>query len=413
MNADRYSFRPFRPFDLPFAFVQGVALRFNRSAFPAHPIFTGYNQFVMKVFLRAALALFAFSGLGDSFTVQPPAKDQKVILVLLDGIRWQDVFHGADAELLNKQNGGVENLDALKKDFWRESEAGRRTALMPFLWNTVAKQGQIFGNRDAGSAMRVTNNFHFSYPGYSEMIVGFADPRINTNNPIPNPNPSVFEFLNNKPAFQGKVAVISVWSVVRAMVTPDRSHLPVTAGMEPQTFGKITPVIDTMNGLKRNLHHPWPEDPYDALAFYTALEYVKVNKPCALWLTFGETDSFAHEGRYDFYLEAIHRSDRMIAELWSALQSMREYRGKTTLIISVDHGRGLAPTGWKNHSTSIPGSDQTWLAIIGPRTPALGERKNVPEVTTSQIAATVAASVGEDFCAYQPKAATPILDAVK
>lgn len=346
--------------------------------------------------------------IASAMAVAQPKTDQKVILVLLDGIRWQDVFRGADPELLNKESGGVENVDALKKEFWREKPEDRRKVLMPFLWNTVAQKGQLIGNRDAGSKMRVANKYHFSYPGYSEMIVGIPDDRINTNNPIPNPNPSVFEFLNGQPRFKNKVAVFSVWDVVPAMVNRDKTHIPVNAAMEPMTFGKKSRTIDTLNGLKKNLHHPWPNDPYDALAFYTAMEYLQNDKPWAMWLTFGETDSFAHEGRYDHYLRAMHRTDRMLSELWAKLQSMPEYRGKTTLIISVDHGRGLAPTGWKSHGSDIPGADETWLGIIGPNTQALGVRSNIPDVTTSQIAATVGMAVGFDFVAKHPKAAKAI-----
>jgi hypothetical protein len=338
--------------------------------------------------------------------------DHKVILVLLDGVRWQEVFRGADPELLNKESGGVENVDAIEKTYWREPLEERRRALMPFLWGTIAKEGQLYGNRDAGSPMRVTNKFHFSYPGYSEMIVGFADDRINTNDPIPNPNPSVFEFLAGRPAYRGRVAVFSVWNVVPAMVNRDRTKIPVNAAMEKMTFGKPSPVYDAIDGIRRNGFHLYAEDPSDAFAFYTALEYLRLDKPRVLWLTFGETDSYAHEGRYDRYLDAIRRTDAMLAELWSTLQATPEYRNKTTLIVSVDHGRGTAPTGWKSHGASVPGADQTWLAIIGPRTPALGARENVAEVTTSQIAATVAAAVGENFGATNPKVAPPIQDAV-
>jgi hypothetical protein len=354
-----------------------------------------------------ALALFA-----TSVPVQKP-NDDRVVLVLLDGIRWQDVFRGADPDLLNKESGGVDDVGAIKGMFWRDDQVDRRTALMPFLWGTLATQGQIYGNRDAGSAMRVTNKFHFSYPGYSEMIVGFADDRINTNDPIPNPNPSVFEFLNNKPAFRGKVAVFSVWSVVRAMMNPGRSGLPVNAAMEPMDFGTKSPAMDAINGMKRNLHHPWPKDPYDALCFYTAMEYIRNDKPRALWITFGETDTFAHEGQYDDYLNAVHRTDRMLSELWTYLQSTPGYKGKTTMIVSVDHGRGTAPAGWKSHGTSIPGADQTWLAVIGPYTPALGVRKDIGEVTTSQVAATVGVAVGEDYRRRHSQVAPAIADAIK
>jgi hypothetical protein len=353
-----------------------------------------------------------FAALSAAALAQTPG-DHKVILVLLDGVRWQDVFRGADPELLNKEAGGVENVEAAKKEFWRDSAEERRAVLMPFLWGTVARLGQIYGNRDAGSPMRLTNRFHFSYPGYSEMIVGFADDRINTNDPIRNPNPSVYEFLDGRPGYRGKVAVFSVWKIVPAMVNRDETKLPVNAAMEKMQFGKPSPVYEVIANLRRNAFHLYPEDPSDAFAFYTAMEYLRLDRPRALWITFGETDTYAHEGRYDRYLDALKRSDAMLGELWDMLQVTPEYKDKTTLIVSVDHGRGLAPTGWKGHSPSIPGCDQTWLAILGPRTPALGVQTNVPEVTTSQIAATVAAAVGEDFAATNPRIAKPIADAVR
>ena len=50
------------------------------------------------------------------------------------------------------------------------------------------------------------------------------------------------------------------------------------------------------------------------------------------------------------------------------------------------------------------------MAFLGPDTPALGERSNVPPVTQSQVAATLAALVGEDYCAAVPQAGKPIAD---
>jgi hypothetical protein len=102
----------------------------------------------------------------------------------------------------------------------------------------------------------------------------------------------------------------------------------------------------------------------------------------------------------------------MLGELWKTLQSLREYKGKTTLIFSVDHGRGLAPTAWKDHGAAIPGADETWLGIIGPNTRPLGSRSNIPEVTTSQIAATVGLAVGEDFAKTHSRIAPAIAGAI-
>ena len=45
------------------------------------------------------------------------------------------------------------------------------------------------------------------------MFCGFADPRIDSNAKKDNPNLSVLEFLNGRPAFQGQVEAVCTWDV--------------------------------------------------------------------------------------------------------------------------------------------------------------------------------------------------------
>ena len=43
----------------------------------------------------------------------------------------------------------------------------------------------------------------FSYPGYSEMFCGWPDDdRIDSNDPVPNPNVSVLEVVNQDPRYK-------------------------------------------------------------------------------------------------------------------------------------------------------------------------------------------------------------------
>ncbi len=60
------------------------------------------------------------------------------------------------------------------------------------------------------------------------------------------------------------------------------------------------------------------------------------------------------------------------------------------------------------HGREIVDSAGMWLAILGPDTPPLGERRNVPAVKQAQTAATVAALLGEEFQKASPQAAPPI-----
>jgi hypothetical protein len=340
---------------------------------------------------------------------QPPLKTRNVILVMTDGLRLQEVFTGADPALLNKEHGAVSDVPALEREFWRDSPEARRRDLLPFLWTTVASHGQIYGNRARNAPAYVTNGLNFSYPGYNETLTGFADPRINSNDKVPNPNVTVFEWLHRQPAFQGKVAAFAAWDTFPAIFNAPRARFPVNAAADPFTLPPISPTLQLLNRLKAETP-AWPSETFDSFTFHTALEYLKLHQPRLLFLSLGETDEFAHEGRYDYYLHSAHRVDRYLRELWNTLQSLPQYRDSTTLIFTTDHGRGDAPVAWRSHGQKIPDSRFIWLAAIGPDTPALGERANIPAITQSQIAATIAALLGADYLAAEPRAGKPIAD---
>lgn len=337
-------------------------------------------------------------------------KTRNIIFVMTDGLRWQEVFGGAEESLMTKENGAVSDVERLRKEYWRETSEARREALMPFLWTTIAKQGQIYGNRNAGSEAYVTNGFNFSYPGYSETLCGFPDPRIKSNDKIPNPNVTVLEWLEKKPEFKSKIAAFGAWDTFPAIFNAERAGFPVNAGYDAFKSMPATPRLEFLNQLKSDLPKVWEGEPYDAIPYHTAVEYLKSRKPRVLYLSLGETDEWAHAGDYDQYLHATQRADRYLKELWELVQSMPEYRGKTTLIFTPDHGRGSSPSEWKTHGEKVPESKYIWMAFLGPDTPALGERKSIGALTQSQIAATIAALLGEDYAGATPAAGKPIRD---
>lgn len=336
-------------------------------------------------------------------------KTRNVIFVMTDGFRWQDMFRGADPALMNTKHGGVADPKALRSEFWRESANERREALLPFVWTVVARQGQVYGNRDLASDAFVTNGLNFSYPGYSEALCGFADPRINSNDKNPNPNGNVLEWLNGKPEYQGRVAAFAAWDVFPYIFNSARSGLLVNAGYDPFPNAPEIPAIPLLNVLKRETA-VLEGEPLDAFTFHTALEYFKSNKPRVLFLSLGETDEWAHAGRYDLYLRAARRFADYVRELWDTAQAMPEYRGSTSLILAVDHGRGKAPVKWKSHGRKLADTKYVWMAFLGPDTASRGERTNVAAITQSQLAATLAALLGEDYTEYQPKSGKPIRD---
>ncbi len=357
---------------------------------------------------RGLCLLVAFVAAPVCARAQAAHQTQNIIFVMTDGMRWQEMFRGADQALVDAA-GDAAKVDELKRLYWRETPQARRETLLPFFWQTIAGKGQIFGNRNLASDAYVTNGKNFSYPGYNETLCGFADPRITSNDNIPNANVTVLEWLHQKPAYRGKVAAFGAWEVIASILNAKRAGFAVNAGYEPFTMPPVSPGLTLLNRLKSETY-AWDDEAFDSFAFHTALEYLKVHKPRILYLSLGETDDWAHEGKYDAYLRSAHRVDQYLKELWDTVQAMEEYRGKTALIFSTDHGRGDAPEEWKSHGEKIPASKYIWMAFMGPDTRALGERAKVAPVTQNQIAATLAALLGENYGAAVPKAGNSIRD---
>ena len=156
--------------------------------------------------------------------------------------------------------------------------------------------------------------------------------------------------------------------------------------------------------MVRDMTRLWPDNAFDVISGHASVEYIRRHKPRVFYLMFGETDEWAHFRRYDRYLESAQKNDEFIARLWEMLGGMAEYAGKTSLIITTDHGRGSTVLDWVDHNKRIVGAERIWMAVIGPDTAAVGVRSEVA-VTQSQIAATVAGLVGEDFAASSEKIA--------
>jgi hypothetical protein len=332
------------------------------------------------------------------------AKTQNVFLIVSDGLRWQEVFTGAEERLMTKGLGGVKNPSALRQQFWRETPEARREALLPFVWTTIARRGQLFGNQHKGSRVTVTNGKNFSYPGYNEILTGFGDPRIDSNDKKPNPNVTVFEWLNSSAGLSNRVAVFGTWGVFPYIFNLERSRLPIwPAWGERFARFEIAPP-EAIAELWRDTTPMWEEVAYDSFLLHAAVACIKQGQPRLVFVGFGETDEWAHAGRYDQYLTAAHHVDRFIRRLWETAQSLPQYRDRTTFIITADHGRGSGRTDWKSHGQRIRHSESDWIAVMGPDTPPLGERVHVGPRAISQIAATVAALLGEDYRARFPQA---------
>lgn len=301
-----------------------------------------------------------------------------LVFVTIDGYRWQELFRGADPSLVADPGYRARYVDV----------PNRAQALTPFLLS-FAREGVLIGNRDENSCARVSNDFWFSYPGYAEMLAGRPNPRVRYNAAVPNDDITVLERLSQRYS----VRVFAEWDVVRAILNVDRSGLAVF----------VTPNPDERH------------DPQVIPEARAAL----ADPPDILWVALGDTDNRAHEGKYEEYLAAATEADNFVREIWEAYQANPRTAGRTTLIVTADHGRGPAENDrWTGHGSGrwrgirVPGlyhegSDAIFIAARGPNIVAAPVYNMDNCASVSQIAATMIAVFGEDDL-VQPDMAPPL-----
>lgn len=332
---------------------------------------------------------------------QTTKKTENIVVVTLDGMRWQEVFGGADQALLTNKKFTRDSAETATA-FWREDAGERRKKLFPFLWSTIAAQGQLHGNRNYNNDVNVANPYRFSYPGYNEIFTGFPDDSVNSNDKRWNANTNVLEFINQQKGYQGKVAAFTTWDVFPYILNNKRSGVYVNADTDTLKFAAEK--FQLINDWQFLTTRPIGVRP-DVITYIAAREYLKTYKPKVLYIAFDETDDLAHAGMYDLYLQSAHAEDKMLQDLWNYIQSTPQYKNKTTLFITCDHGRGdKVKEEWQHHGAKVEGADQIWFAVIGPDTKPAGEIKTQHQLYQKQFAATFASYLGLQFVAEHPVA---------
>jgi hypothetical protein len=331
---------------------------------------------------------------------------ENIIVITTDGLRWQEMFAGMDSAIANDKKFNQGDSTYIYKKYWSENIKERREKLMPFVWSVVASKGQLYGNRNYGNNVNNANPHWFSYPGYSEIMTGYADPAINSNDFKPNPHLTVLEHLNQQPKLKGKVSAFGAWEAFDRILNEKRSGIPVASAYDKVGGNNPTEQQKLINNMLEDSYKPWHSDEcFDVFTHYEALEELKINKPKVLYVAYGETDEWAHAGQYRSYLDAAHQVDAWIKQIWDIVQNDPQYKNKTALIFTTDHGRGdKIKKEWTSHGSSIKDASEIWFAAMGPGISGKGEIKMEGQLYQNQFAQTIAKLMGYTFMAEHPVA---------
>lgn len=355
----------------------------------------------MKRTLMSVLALLMLS-------VSTLRAEQKVVLVSVDGYRWQELFGGVDTSLVN--SGKFGNAEIIMNSYFNGSTVEeRRKELMPFTWSHIVNNGVMIGNRNNGCKMDVTNKMWFSYPGHSEYLCGYADDeRIQSNDPFPNPNVTVLEMINNDPNYRGSVMAFGSWARFIEIINEQRSGIKVNANYRSSMSEKPTERELFLDKIQKTCPRYWEHERFDFLTHEYAMEALRSHHPKVLFIGYGDTDEWAHAGNYRLYLDAAHSVDSYLEELWSIIQSDPFYKDQTTVLVTCDHGRGDTDiNAWRNHGIQTKNSSNTWFLAFGKGIPSKGVISD-GQYFECQVAPTIAKILGVEFKPTHKGAGNPI-----
>ncbi len=328
-----------------------------------------------------------------------------LIIITTDGFRWQEVFNGMNFDIANQSKFNHGDSSYIYKKYGANTISERQKLLMPFFWNTVTSQGQLYGNRNKENKVDVANPYWFSYPGYNEIFTGYPDTAINSNEYPPNPHSNVLAFLNKQKPYQGKVVAFGAWDAYDRILNESVSGFPVINGFESFSSILKDATTDLLSSLLKDSYKPFKEvECLDVFTHYQAMHYLKTKQPKAMYISYGETDEWAHHGNYSNYLDAVHQVDEWIGDIWNWTQTTPGYKDNTYILVTTDHGRGFG-NDWTDHGADVKGASSIWFALLGPdvkKIGPLGEQTKDQQLFQKQLAATISKLIGYPFTAEHP-----------
>lgn len=271
------------------------------------------------------------------------AADARVILVTIDGVRWQDV--------------GSEHMPALTA----------RVASSGVLWR--------------GANAMTSSLAPVSLPGYQTLMVGRSMCIDNACSRVT--EETLPERIARELALpRDQVAVFASWSRLARAASAKDGAILVDAPVDGP------PRADRSKGESGP---PWANARWDHETARLALAHLEQHRPRFLYLSLLDVDEHAHARDRAAMQQALRESDRVLARIFAWVDALpADERARTTIIVTTDHGRGPGPF-WFDHRSAFPQAREIFMAIVG-TTPSTA--KSATSVTQADVRPTIEALLG-------------------
>lgn len=266
-----------------------------------------------------------------------------VIVVTIDGARWQEVFRGVDEKL--------DDHDFAPIFSWLRGKGNTEG----FLWGDPRRREEVV----------VANKSWSSLPAYQSIFAGAV--QVCKSNACGRTKAHTLqERLTDSTDSQGagfthaNVATIASWEKIALAVEHDEHSSFVNAGNEPLFDGEIDEELKLINEQQKKDPPPWGGSRKDKYTFQHALRYLKVHEPRFLYISFVDADEWGHRGNYPEYVKSLRFYDEALRTLAQVVDAMKDYGESTTILVTTDHGRG-SDSDWGEHGSGFPGSEKVWI----------------------------------------------------
>lgn len=286
---------------------------------------------------------------------------ENVILVTIDGVRWQEIFHGMEQ--------GRADAAGLP-----HGEGRTARGLTPHLHALFFDEGTVLGNPELGERFVASGPRYYSLPAYVEIMTG-AVSGCTGNDCQPEVPWTIAAEIARRGA-ESQSAVFSSWGTIARAV-------PVGERIVRRLGRGATEEQPAFPG-----HGDYRPDRATAAA---AIDHLVHQRPRMLWVALGDTDEWAHRNDYRGYVESLRFADAFVGELCAHLADMGAYGERTVVMVTADHGRD---EGFVDHGG--PDSASVWLLARGGVIPAQGERRLSRRRYLRDLAPTIASLYGLD-----------------